>query len=141
MLLVDDLLAAPVKGFLWIFHEIHKAATEEQAARRDQIMAALSALYVSLEQHEITDADFDTREHALLDELDDYDARADADDAGDETDGDEEADDEEAQADPDAGSTVAVCEDFPAMPIGLVGAQAPSEPAAPGPTVKEAPRS
>lgn len=78
MLIVDDLLAAPIKGIIWIFEEIHKSATAEQRARRDEIMAALSDLYRALEQGEITDDAFDTREQALLDELDALDAREDA---------------------------------------------------------------
>lgn len=112
MLLVDDLLAAPVKGILWVFQEIHKAATEEQRSRRDQIMADLSALYVSLEQGEITDEVFDAREQALLDELDALDARGDAD-------GD---DDDEDDEDADAGSTVTVADAYPAVRNALVGA-------------------
>lgn len=79
MLIVDDLLAAPIKGIIWIFEEIHKTATAEQRARRDEIMAALSDLYRALEQGEITDDAFDTREQALLDELDALDAREDLD--------------------------------------------------------------
>jgi hypothetical protein len=86
VLLVDDLLAAPLNGILWVFKEIHKAATEEQRNRRDQIMAALSALYLSLEQGEITDADFDAQEMELLDELDELDGvEAEADDADDDS--------------------------------------------------------
>jgi hypothetical protein len=98
MLLVDDLLASPVNGLIWVFREIHKAATTEQATRRENIMAALSALYVSLEQEEITEEEFDTQEQALLDELDAYDARADAEE--DEDDDDEDPDVE----DPDDGN-------------------------------------
>lgn len=78
MLLVDDLLTAPVKGLIWVFEEIRKSASAEQGARRDEIMAALSALYRALEQGEITDDAFDTREQSLLDELDALDAREDA---------------------------------------------------------------
>jgi hypothetical protein len=96
MLLVDDLLASPVNGLIWVFREIHKAATTEQATRRENIMAALSALYVSLEQEEITEEEFDTQEQALLDELDAYDARADA---------EEDEDDEDPDVeDPDDGN-------------------------------------
>jgi hypothetical protein len=94
MLLVDDLLASPVNGLIWVFREIHKAATTEQATRRENIMAALSALYVSLEQEEITEEEFDTQEQALLDELDAYDARADA----------EEDEDDDDDEDPDDGN-------------------------------------
>jgi hypothetical protein len=93
VLLVDDLLAAPVKGILWVFREIENAAKEEQRSRRDGTMASLSALYVSLEQGEITDTVFDEREQTLLDELDALDAQADA--GG--SDEDEDDDEDEAE--------------------------------------------
>ncbi|NCC28269.1 MAG: hypothetical protein EOM22_09015 [Gammaproteobacteria bacterium] len=100
MLIVDDLLVAPVKGLIWVFEEIQKSATAEQRARRDEIMDALSVLYRALEQGEITDAVFDTREQALLDELDALDAREDADEL--DADADEverqDPDDEDASA-------------------------------------------
>lgn len=93
MLLVDDLLTAPVKGLLWIFEEIHKAADADQRARRDEIMAELSALYIALEQGKLTDEAFEAREQSLLDELDELDARYNAEDAADEDeDEDEQAD-------------------------------------------------
>ena len=92
MLLVDDLLAAPIKGILWVFKEIENAAREEQRSRRDSIMASLSALYVSLEQGEITEEVFDAREQALLDELDAMDAQ---DAAGGGKDADDDDDDED----------------------------------------------
>ncbi|AUB81571.1 gas vesicle protein GvpG [Candidatus Thiodictyon syntrophicum] len=93
MLLVDDLLAAPVKGILWVFREIENAAKEEQRSRRDGIMASLSALYVSLEQGEITEEVFDDREQTLLDELDALDAKADAEGSDEDDDDDDEEED------------------------------------------------
>lgn len=100
MLLVDDLLMAPVKGLLWVFEEIHKAADADQRARRDEIMATLSALYLALEQGEISDEIFDEREQALLDELDALDARLATDQDGQE---DDESEDASAAARPVAG--------------------------------------
>jgi hypothetical protein len=94
VLLDDDLLAAPINGILWVFREIENAAREEQRSRRDAIMASLSALYISLEQGEITDEVFDEREQSLLDDLDALDAKADAEDDEDEDEDDEEDDDE-----------------------------------------------
>ena len=123
MLLVDDLLTAPMKGILWVFQEIHKAATEEQRARREQIMADLSALYVSLEQGEITDAVFDDREQALLDELDALDAREDAEGTD-----DEDEDDDEDETDLESGSTVTVANAYPELRNALIDAPAPTEP-------------
>ncbi len=113
MLLVDDLLTAPVKGLIWVFEEIHKAATEEQRARRDDIMAALSALYRDLEQGDLTEEAFDSREQALLDELDALDAREAA----------EGLEDEEIEDEPD--------KELPSMALKtplLPNAQRPNEP-------------
>lgn len=94
MLLIDDLLAAPVTGILWVFREIENAAKEEQRSRRDGIMASLSALYVSLEQGEINEETFDAREQALLDELDSLDAQA-AEEGSDEDDEEDEDDEDD----------------------------------------------
>lgn len=117
MLLVDDLLMVPLKGIFWVFQEIHKAATEEQRARHDQIMADLSALYVSLEQGVITDEMFDVQEQALLDELDALDART----AAEGNDGDDE------DGDGESGSRVAVVDASPAARNALIfGAPNPS---------------
>lgn len=88
MLLIDDLLAAPLNGLLWVFKEIQKQATEEQRNRREAIMAALSALYIALEQGQLSEAEFDAREQTLLDELDDLDAQDDDADDADEAAGD-----------------------------------------------------
>jgi TATA-binding protein-associated factor Taf7 len=101
VLLVDDLLASPVNGLIWVFREIHKAATTEQATQRENIMAALSDLYLSLEQQEITEEEFDTQEQALLDQLDAYDARADAEDGQDEEDDDQDEEDDDEDEDED----------------------------------------
>lgn len=97
MLIIDDLLAAPVNGLLWVFKEIQKQAAEEQRNRRDAIMAALSSLYVSLEQGQIEEEDFDAREQELLDELDRLDAQ-------DEDDDEEAEDEEEVEEGEDVGS-------------------------------------
>jgi hypothetical protein len=120
VLIVDDLLAAPIKGIIWIFEEIHKSATAEQRARRDEIMAALSDLYRALEQGEITDDAFDTREQALLDELDALDAREDTSDL----DADAEEDDFRT-ADEDDASTPGRAAEIFADAIRSVGTQDP----------------
>lgn len=122
MLLVDDILGAPIKGILWVFKEIHKAASEAQRERRDQIMAELSALYVSLEQGDITEDIFDEREQALLDELDALDARTEA--------GDEDEDDDDD--DSESGSTVVVADAYPGVRNALIETPIAAEPASPG---------
>jgi hypothetical protein len=124
VLLVDDILGAPIKGILWVFKEIHKAASEAQRERRDQIMAELSALYVSLEQGDITEEVFDDREQALLDELDALDARTEA--QG------EEEDDDDDEGDAESGSTVVVADAYPGMRNALIETPIAAEPASPG---------
>jgi len=70
MLIVDDLLTAPLKGIYWIFQEIHNAALQEQAGEAEMITARLSELYMLLDTGQITEAEFDSQEKALLDRLD-----------------------------------------------------------------------
>lgn len=69
MLLVDDLLLAPVWGLAWIFRKIRDAAEEEVLAEADTITAELSELYMRLETGRITEAEFEAREQVLLDRL------------------------------------------------------------------------
>ncbi|MBI3626132.1 MAG: gas vesicle protein GvpG [Candidatus Rokubacteria bacterium] len=98
MLLVDDLLLAPIHGLLWIFGKIHDAAQEEIAGEADAITEELRELYMMLETGRITEAEFDARERTLLDRLE---AVQDRESEPDEEEDDEgEVDDEE---DEDAG--------------------------------------
>jgi hypothetical protein len=70
MFLLDDILLAPARGLLWIFKEIHHAVEEEQANEAEAITAKLSELYMMLETGQMTEAEFDVAEKALLDRLD-----------------------------------------------------------------------
>jgi hypothetical protein len=70
MFLIDDILMAPARGLFWIFKEIHRAAEEAQANEADAITAQLSDLYMMLETGQMTEAEFDAEEKALLDRLD-----------------------------------------------------------------------
>jgi hypothetical protein len=70
MLIVDDILLFPVRGILWIFREVHNAAQQELASEAEQIKTDLRELYMMLETGRISEAEFDTREKALLDRLD-----------------------------------------------------------------------
>jgi hypothetical protein len=85
MFLVDDILLAPARGLFWVFKEIHRAAEEEQANEAEAITTKLSELYMMLETGQMTEAEFDAEEKALLDRLD----------AIKEREGSEEEDDEE----------------------------------------------
>jgi hypothetical protein len=70
MLIVDDILAFPVRSILWMFREIHKTAQEELANEGESITARLSELYMMLETGRMTEAAFDIEEKKLLDRLD-----------------------------------------------------------------------
>jgi hypothetical protein len=70
MFLIDDILLAPARGLFWIFKEIHRAAEEEQANEAEAITIKLSELYMMLETGQMTEAEFNAAEKALLDRLD-----------------------------------------------------------------------
>ena len=75
MLLVDDILFAPVSSILWIFREISKIAQEELAGESQSITEQLRLLYMQLETGRITEQQFDAEEKLLLDRLDAIDSR------------------------------------------------------------------
>jgi len=75
VLLVDDLLLAPLTGLLWVFRKIHDAAQEEMLGEADAITQELRDLYMMLETGRVTEAEFDARERALLDRLEVIQAR------------------------------------------------------------------
>ena len=70
MLLVDDILLAPMRGLFWVFKEIHRAAREEQAEEGDRIRAQLCNLYMALETGRISEQEFTAEEKKCLDRLD-----------------------------------------------------------------------
>jgi hypothetical protein len=70
MLLIDDLLMAPVRGLLFVLREVAKAAEEEQAGDQRAAMAELAALHRSLDSGELTENEFDVQEAHLLQRLD-----------------------------------------------------------------------
>jgi hypothetical protein len=90
MLLVDDLLAAPAKGILWIFREIHNAAQEELANEPEEISQQLRNLYMQLETSAISEQQFDAQEKVLLDRLDEIEAGSEHKTDENETDNEEE---------------------------------------------------
>ena len=77
MLVIDDILAFPVRGLLFIFREICNAAAMEVADEARTIQGELSELYMMLETGRITEKEFDARERELLDRLDEIEARDD----------------------------------------------------------------
>jgi hypothetical protein len=64
------LLLSPVTSLTFVLREIAQAALDAQEADRRAIMAELQELHRLIERGEIPEAEFDTREAALLDRLD-----------------------------------------------------------------------
>jgi hypothetical protein len=70
MIIIDGLLAAPLRGLMFVLEKINEAVQEESEAEERTIMADLSALHRALDSGAITEAEFDGREQRLLDRLD-----------------------------------------------------------------------
>jgi Gas vesicle protein G len=70
MLFIDTILLSPVYGAIWAARQVHNAIVQEEADEPARITAELSELYMMLETRSITEAEFDAREKALLDRLD-----------------------------------------------------------------------
>jgi len=70
MLILDDIIAAPFKGLLWIVKKISETAKAELESRKQRTTSDLSELYMLLDTGKITEEEFDARERVLLDELD-----------------------------------------------------------------------
>lgn len=70
MFLLDDLLLLPAHGMMSIFREIQKAARQEVSTEGESVRAELCDLYLLLETRQISEEQFDDREHTLLDRLD-----------------------------------------------------------------------
>lgn len=68
--IVDDILLSPVRGFMWILRELHRAAEGEIEGEADRLTHRLSQLYMRLETGQITEAEFEAEEEAILDRLD-----------------------------------------------------------------------
>jgi hypothetical protein len=69
MFLLDDLLLAPLNGFVAICRKVQEMAQEERENQEKDITAALVELHQLLESGGIGDEEFNTRETALLDRL------------------------------------------------------------------------
>jgi hypothetical protein len=74
MFIIDDILASPIRGLLWVFREVQNAAEEDQANAAQQITQQLAELYQLLETGKISEAEFEVQEEQLLDRLDQMDA-------------------------------------------------------------------
>jgi replicative superfamily II helicase len=101
MFIIDNILLAPAKGFLWIVREL------QAAAEADALTARLSTLYMQMETGAITQDEFDALETQILDRLDELkgqtdDATDDTDDDDDESDDESDEEDEEDEVDDQA---------------------------------------
>ena len=72
MLLIDDLLAAPLHGLFFVLKEINAAVQAERALEQRGIIAELGDLHRQLDNGQITEADFETAEERLLHRLDSF---------------------------------------------------------------------
>ena len=69
MLLIDDLLLLPVKGFFGIFEKIHEMA-ERELSDEDYIRERLMELQLRFELDEISEEEYNKQEKELLARLD-----------------------------------------------------------------------
>jgi hypothetical protein len=113
VLIIDDILLSPIKGFMWIMRELHKAAEQELENEAERLTSSLSDLYMMLETGILTEEEFAQREKEILDRLDslhnadddeadaadginpDADASETDDDSDDESDEDEDEDEDD----------------------------------------------
>jgi len=69
MFIIDDILLAPAKGFMWLVRELHQAAQREAADERAALMRRLQSLHMRLETGELEQASFEAQESEILDRL------------------------------------------------------------------------
>jgi len=69
MFLIDDLLLSPMKGLAAICRHVQEAAQQELEDQERTIVAELSELHRLLDSDQIGDEEFNGRETALLDRL------------------------------------------------------------------------
>ena len=70
MFIIDDLLASPVRGLMFVLRKINDAVQQERDAQKKATMTELAALHRELDEGKITEDEFDAREHTLLSRLD-----------------------------------------------------------------------
>ncbi len=70
MFIIDDLLASPARGLMFVLRKINDAVQQEREAQEKATMTELTALHRELDEGKITEDEFDAREHVLLSRLD-----------------------------------------------------------------------
>ena len=71
MLIIDDILLAPLKGFAAVCRKVEEAARQDLENQKSEIIATLSELHQQLESGRIDEAEFDRQEAKLLERLED----------------------------------------------------------------------
>lgn len=69
MLLIDDLLLLPVKGFIGIFRKIHEMV-EKESSDEEYIQVKLMELQLRFEMDEISEEEYTKKERELVAQLD-----------------------------------------------------------------------
>jgi hypothetical protein len=69
LFIIDDILLAPAKGFMWLVRELHQAAEREAADERAALMRRLQSLHMRLETGELDEPEFERQEAEILDRL------------------------------------------------------------------------
>ena len=69
MLLIDDLLLLPIKGFIGIFKKIHEME-ERELSDEDYIRERLMELQLKYELDELSDEEYTKQEKELMERLD-----------------------------------------------------------------------
>ncbi|HEX5754690.1 MAG TPA: gas vesicle protein GvpG [Archangium sp.] len=69
MLLIDDLLFAPLHGLLWVARKVDEAMGQEQEQEEELLKARLRELYLQLESGQLAEEEFEAQEAELLDRL------------------------------------------------------------------------
>jgi len=70
MLLIDDILLAPLHGLLWVARKVDEAMDQEQEQEEEALKARLRELYLQLESGQLAEEEFEAQEAELLDRLD-----------------------------------------------------------------------
>ena len=68
MLLIDDILFAPIKGIIWVGKKIEDMSQEE-LSDKEKIKEKLMALQLRYELDEITEEEYNQKERELLEYL------------------------------------------------------------------------
>lgn len=138
MFVVDDILLSPFKGFMWILREVQKAAGAELENEADSLTQRLSTLYMQLETGQITPAEFDDAERAILDRLEQLEGQTASDEEEDDDEDDEdESDDSEDDGDEDDTDGAS---DATSIDATLASSSAPGTPSAPSTSLSSSAR-